>query len=145
MTESQFLSFLNQNDAFVGNASDERAIKLVNSGLQNISAAILPQFMINFYKKFGAIVLSGAYIFGPEELKNPKLSYPVPGIFDINNDIANLKQMRGKTLFGRNDLFLFAFNAFGQFFMLDNLTMSVLREYTDPWQAISDCTTIGKL
>lgn len=145
MNFEELLSFLKQNDAFIANPSNERDIQITNSVLQNISAAIFPLFIMDFYKDFGGIVFGGSYIFGPAEINDPKLKYPIPSISEINNNLSGLKQLRGKTIFGRNDLFLFAFDAFGKCFMLNNLNLSVLREYEDPLRAIQDCLIIGKL
>lgn len=145
MTNQELLSFIKKNNAFMASAADERMLQLANSGLQNISAAIFPLSMTDFYKSFGAIILGGAYIFGPNEIKDISLKYPIPNLFEINNDISSLKQMRAKTVFGRNDLFWFAFDAMGKIFMLDNLTLSPLREYSDINRAVYDCLIIGKL
>ena len=61
------------------------------------------------------------------------------GTFDTN------KNLFGKTIFGMNDLFWFAFDTNGQCMMLDNLTLSTLRKYDDPYQAMLDCLIVGKI
>jgi hypothetical protein len=48
-------------------------------------------------------------------------------------------------VFGRNDLFWFAFDAFGTCFMLDNTALRPLRKYDDPWRALTDCMIVGKM
>jgi hypothetical protein len=55
------------------------------------------------------------------------------------------KNLFGKTVFGRNDLFWFAFDTMGTCYMLDNLTLSILRKYDDPHRAIIDCLVVGKI
>jgi hypothetical protein len=55
------------------------------------------------------------------------------------------KNLFGKTVFGRNDLFWFAFDAMGNCFMLDNLTLSQLRKYDNPYRAMLDCLIVGKI
>ena len=66
-------------------------------------------------------------------------------ILKVNDDIAPLGKTVGKTIFGRNDLFWFAFDAFGTFYMLDNLTLTPLRRYDDAYRAITDCLISGKI
>lgn len=145
MKLAEFLSFLKQTDAYMAHGADERSIQIANGGLQNISAAILPLFMLDFYKVCSATVLSGSYIFGPSEIKTIDLKHPIPSIFEINKEFSHVKHMRGKTIFARNDLFMFAFDSFGTVFMLDNVTLQPIREYKDSIQAMYDCIIIGKL
>ena len=144
MTQEEFISSIKSSGAFFAPATDERDISLVNAGLQQLRAAVLPMFIIELYKTVGGIILGDAYIFGPKEISAAR-KFPVPNIVQINNDISGLPQMRGKTVFGRNDLFWFAFDAFGTCFMLDNLTLKTLRTYDDPWRALIDCLAVGKL
>ena len=66
-------------------------------------------------------------------------------IEQINRDMAGNKNLFGKTVFGFNDLFWFAFDVTGTCFMLDNLTLSTLRKYDDPYRAMIDCLVIGKI
>jgi len=117
---------------------------LASSGLQQMRAAVLPLFIIDLYKHAGGIVLGNGYILGPREIAITK-KFPVPSIVQANSEISGIAQMRGKTVFGRNDLFWFAFDAFGVCFMLDNLTLNPLRKYDDPWRALTDCLVAGKM
>lgn len=144
MTQDEFLSSIKSNWAVFSHASDDGAITLASTGLQQIRAAMLPMFIINLYKEVGGIILGSGYIFGPTDM-NVTHKFPVPSIFKINNELAVLPQMRGKTVFGRNDLFWFAFDAFGVCFMLDNLNLKTLRTYDDPYRAMIDCLIVGKL
>ena len=43
------------------------------------------------------------------------------------------------------DLFWFAFDAFGNCFMLDNTNLNCLRQYDDAYRAMTDCLVAGKL
>ena len=104
---------------------------------------MLPRAMIDLYAITGSLNLDTGYIFGPIEIMRNGV-FPIPDILTINNDIAPLGKTSGMTIFGRNDLFWFAFNAFGQFFMLDNLTLKPLRKYDDPYRAMIDCLIAGK-
>ena len=67
------------------------------------------------------------------------------GIIKVNNDVGPLGKTAGKTIFGRNDLFWFAYDAFGICYMLDNLTLKAIRKYDDPFKALNDCLIAGKL
>ena len=60
-------------------------------------------------------------------------------------NLSNIATIRGKTVFGRNDLFWFAFDAFGTCYMLDNLNLRVLKKYDDPYRAMLDCLIVGKI
>lgn len=84
------------------------------------------------------------YIFGPTEVPRPS-RYPVPSIIQVNDDISSLRKTVGMTVFGRNDLFWFAFDAFGNCYMLDNLTLKPIRKYDDPYRALMDCLIAGKV
>ncbi|MDR1337573.1 MAG: hypothetical protein LBJ73_00915 [Rickettsiales bacterium] len=141
---NNFLSSMKSNGAHFAPAASDIAITLASNGLQAVRAAVLPMFMIDLYKTTGGIVLGDAYVFGPTENRVTK-KFPVPGILQVNNDISALPQMRGKTVFGRNDLFWFAFDAFGTCFMMDNTTLRPLRKYSDPWHALTDCLIVGKM
>ena len=112
--------------------------------LQQDQFAMLPKFLLDLYKNAGGIILGSSYIFGPKETERG-IRYPVPAIQNINSDFYGNKKLFGKTIFGSNDLFLFVTDAFGNCFMLDNLTLSVLRKYDDPYRAMMDCLIIGKI
>ena len=140
---NEFLSLMKSNGALFAGAAGDNDILLTSNGLQVMRAAMLPSFLIDFFKNTGGIVLGNACIFGPVENKITG-KYPIPSITEINKDVSSLQQMHGKTIFGRNDLFWFAFDAFGTCFMLDNMTLAPLRKYDDPWRAMTDCLVIGK-
>ncbi|MBN1325111.1 MAG: hypothetical protein JW974_02745 [Alphaproteobacteria bacterium] len=144
MNLNEFLSYMKSNGAVIAPGVADNLIKLASSGLQNIRAATLPTFIIDFYKVSGGCILGNAYIFGPSEITITK-GFPIPSILQINREIANITQMRGKTIFGRNDLFWFAFDAFGNCFMLDNISLKTMRQYDDPWRAMTDCLIVGKI
>ncbi|MDL2295974.1 hypothetical protein LJC18_04175 [Lachnospiraceae bacterium OttesenSCG-928-E19] len=144
MTRDEFLSSIKSNGATFAPPSPDNLLSLTTSALQNLRAAMLPEFIIELYKITGGIVLGDGYIFGPAENKTMH-KYPVPTIVQINTEIAHVESMRGKTVFGRNDLFWFAFDAFGTCYMLDNLTLRPVRKYDDPWRALTDCLIVGKL
>ena len=139
-----FLTSMKSNGAIFAAAADDRAITLAATVLQQMRAAVLPAFMIELYKKTGGIILGDAYIFGPLENKAGG-KFPIPPITQINMEISGIQKMRGFTVFGRNDLFWFAFDAFGTCFMLDNLTLRPMRKYEDPMRALTDCLIVGKL
>lgn len=144
MNIDEFLSSIKSNGAMLAPPVAERAITLASTSLQNIRAAMLPMFIIELYKHTSGIVLGDGYIFGPAEF-NLTNKYPIPSIVQINREISGLPHMRGKTVFGRNDLFWFAFDAFGNCYMLDNLTLNPVRKYDDPYRAMTDCLIVGKL
>lgn len=144
MNCTEFLSLMKSHGAMFAPPAKEHEITLTNSSLQQIRAAILPQFIIDFYTKCGAINLGNGYIFGPNEISRGT-KYPIPSILQINTDLINIPFLRGKTIFGRNDLFWFAFDSFGACSMLDNLTLNILRTYDDPCRAMCDCLIAGKI
>lgn len=144
MTQNEFLSYMKSNGAIIVDGVAENIITMSSSGLQHIRAATLPPFMIDFYKTVGGMIMGDAYIFGPEEINVTK-KFPIPSILQINREVSDLQQIRGKTIFGRNDLFLFAFDVFGTCFMLDNLSLKPIRKYEDPWRAMTDCLIVGKM
>lgn len=144
MTEQEFIDKLNERNVIFAPAATPGQINLVNLNLQKIRAAMIPTYMINLYQKYGGMRLGAGYIFGPNEVERAT-KYPTPNIFQINSELTSIAGLRGKTIFGRNDLFWFAFDSFGTFYMLDNLNLRVLRKYDDPYRAMLDCLLGGKI
>ena len=144
MTCDEFLSFIKTRGAHITPPATINQITLTNTALQQRRRAMLPTFMSELYQRTSGINLGNGYIFGPNEIPQG-LRFPAPTILSINDDMATIPQTSGKTIFGRNDLFWFAFDAFGVCYMLDNLTLSPLRRYDDPQRALTDCLIAGKL
>lgn len=144
MTKQEFLSLMKSRGAKFFAPKELININITNNNLQSIRAAMLPAFLQDFYTDCFGITLGSACIFGPTENERGN-KYPVPSITKINKDMMGNKNLFGKTVFGRNDLFWFAFDAFGNCFMLDNLTLSTLRKYDDPYRAMVDCLIVGKI
>lgn len=144
MTRTEFLSLIKSRGAKVLPAQNVKDITLANTNLGNLRVAMLPEFLQDLYKDCFGIIFGPACIFGPTEI-NQGIKYPLPSIIKINQDMVGNKNLVGKTVFGRNDLFWFAFDAFGTCYMLDNLTLSVLRKYDDPYRAMIDCLIVGKI
>jgi len=144
MTTDEILQTLSERGAFIAPPCDGGKINLINLNLQRLQVAVLPAFMIELYKKCGGLNLGSGYVFGPDEFQIGN-KHPVPGIFEINQELTNIAALRGKTVFGRNDLFWFAFDSFGKCMMLDNIGLKVLRKYDDPYRAIFECLIGGKI
>ncbi len=144
MTQDEFLSAIKTKGARIAPPATTPTITIANTALQNIRSAMMPMAMINLYGIVGGINLGNGYIFGPSDVGRGK-NYPIPSIVQINNDISSIQSMRGKTVFGRNDMFWFAFDSFGVFYMLDNLTLRPLRKYDDAFRAMYDCLSGGRI
>ena len=144
MNKSEFISLIKSRGATIFPVTDLNTITITNTGLQTIRAAMLPAFLLELYQSCFGITLGSACVFGPTTIERG-IKYPLPSIFEINRDVAGNKNLFGKTIFGRNDLFWFATDALGKCFMLDNLTLSVLKEYDNPFHAMNDCLIIGKI
>ncbi len=144
MNITEFLSSIKTSKSiFIAPASSDAAITLCNTALQNLRAAMLPTAIQELYKNTGAINLGNGYIFGPTEISRSSI-YPIPSIVDINRDFSFEDKTYGKTIFARNDLFLFSFDAFGNFYMQDNLTLKTLKKYENPYQAMTECLLSGR-
>lgn len=144
MTEQELVKIMQERGATFAPPVVVGQINLININLQKIHAAMLPKYMSDLYQTCGGINLGSGYIFGPTDVKRGT-KYPVPNILKINQELTNIGALRGKTVFGRNDLFWFAFDTFGKCTMLDNLNLEVLREYDDPYRAIYECLVGGKI
>ena len=144
MTITEFLSLIQSRGAKVFPAFAQADVIITNTNLQDIRAAMLPSFMMELYAQCGGITLGSSCIFGPKEIERG-IKYPLPSIAKINKDMIGNKNLFGKTVFGHNDLFWFAFDTSGKCLMLDNLTLSVLRQYDEPYRAMIDCLIIGKI
>lgn len=143
MTCDEFISIMKSRGVSVAPAVMPQDIINVNLFLQQIDAAILPNAISELYSVTGGMNFGSAYIFGPKQIERG-LVFPVPCLGDINQEMKSIKKMHGLTVFGRNDLFLFAFDAFGTYQMLDNVTFDVLRKYDDVFRVITDCLAVGK-
>ena len=143
MNTPEFLSLMKSRGATIYPATTKREVDLANNALQSRRCAMFPAIFLDLYGHASAINLGNGYIFPPIEVSRGILT-PIPSIVDININLGNIPEIRGKTIFGRNDLFWFAFDAFGTFYMLDNLNLRVLRKYDDPYRAMTDCLIAGK-
>lgn len=125
----------------------DNEIAQTQNALQQMQAAIIPIILTDFYKNTaGGILLGDAQIFGMNEVKRDKTGiYYIPSVLQVNRDFSGFAHMRGKTIFGRNSLFWFAFDAFGKCFMLNNMTLAPMRQYDDIFKAMSDCLAVGKI
>lgn len=144
MTTDEFLSGIKTKGALAWGPSTPRAIEYANASLQRRKCAMLPNFIIDLYAKTAGINMGTGYIFGPTELPNGN-NLPIPSIIKINEEIQNLPAFKNKTLFGRNDLFWFAFDSFGVCYMHSNITGAVLKKYDDGYRALYDCLMGGKI
>ena len=144
MTQSEFLDILKSRGAAFAPPSPIGKTNIININLQTIRAATLPKFITDLYQTYGGIKLGSGYIFGPVPFGKPG-KHPIPDIFSVNRELTNFAVLRGKTVFGRNDLFWFAFDALGNCTMLDNLGLNILRKYEDPYRAMLDCLIGGKI
>jgi len=143
MNANEFLSSLKTRGAIIYPPATKRDIELANNALQSRRCAMFPAIFADLYAHASAINLGNGYIFPPIEVPRG-VHFPIPSIVDININLPSIPAIRGKTVFGRNDLFWFAFDAFGTFYMLENLTLRVLRKYDDPYRAMLDCLIAGK-
>jgi len=144
MTTNEFISLIKSRGAIIAPTGQFGIINTTNTILKDLRAAMLPSFLIDLYYNTFGITLGSACIFGPSEV-NRGIKYPLPSIIDINKEVSGNKNLFGKTVFGRNDLFWFATDAMGNCFMLDNLNLAVLRKYDDPYRAMLDCLIVGKI
>ena len=144
MTKDEFLSLIKSRGANIIAANLSNNTTTTNVRLQEIRASVIPTFLSDLYTSCAAIILGPACIFGLNEIARQNV-HSLPSIVDINIDAAGNKNLYGKTIFGRNDLFWFATDALGNCYMLDNLTLSVLRKYEDPYRAMLDCLIVGKI
>ena len=144
MTVDDFFTIVSERGAFIAPPVGNGQINLININLQRLHTAILPPFIIDVYKRCSGLNIGSGYIFGPSEFKIGN-KHPVPNILKINQELTNITKLKGKTIFGRNDLFWFAFDSFGKCAMLDNLGLNILRKYDDPYRAMFECLIGGKI
>jgi hypothetical protein len=141
----EMIKHLGESGAVFFPKPSERAIELANAALQQMKAAVLPQSAIEFYSVLGGAVLGDACVFPVEDADRPERNYTIPGIVKINRDLAGFSALRGKTIWGRNQIYWFSADVAGRMYMHDVLTLSVLRKYDDMTAAIADCLLVGKL
>lgn len=144
MTRDEFFSAIKSRGMDMAPGCTMRDTAMANTMLQGMRAAMIPSQLQEFFVITGGITNGAGYIFGPTEISRGT-TYPIPSIVDINRDMSHIQATQGKTIFGRNDLFFFAFDAFGIFYMLDNLSLRPLRKYNDMFHAMTDCLAAGKI
>lgn len=143
MNTEDIISFAKSKGAELTNAADQNSLIKVNSNLSFIHKAILPKFINNLYKYTNSILLGNSCIYGTEDIKNSR--YFIPSILNVNRDFQIYDKLGEKTIFGRNDLFLFCFDTLSNCYMLDNITFNTVKSYTEPEQALYDCIAIGTI
>jgi hypothetical protein len=126
-------------------ADARRALDLANAAFQQMRAAVLPKPLADFYNSLGGAMLGDAYVFPLEDADRPARRYAIPGIVRVNRDFVGFAMLRGKTIWGRNQIYLFSADALGAICMHDMLTLQVLRKYVDFGVAMTDCLMVGKL
>ncbi|MBR5625814.1 MAG: hypothetical protein IKW67_03485 [Alphaproteobacteria bacterium] len=144
MTCDEFLSNIKSRGAKTYDCAPMNLISATNTALQQRRRAMLPMFLNELFMRTSGITLGNGCIFAPTEIIQGTRA-PIPTLIKVNDDMASFEQIRGKTIFGRNDLFWFAYDAFGTCYMLDNIGLRPLRKYDDAYRAISDCLLGGKI
>ena len=144
MNKTDFISEIKSRGGVLLPTASDRAVELAQNALQQMRAAMIPMDFIDVFRHdAGGIALGDANIFGPAEYERPK--YSIPSLVQVNRELANIPNMRGRTIFGRNGLFWFGFDAFGMCYMLDNLTLNPMRKYDNAYRAMMDCLVVGKI
>ena len=143
MNIENIISFAKSNGADLSPAPNQNSIIRLNNNLSFLHKAILPSFMNNFYKYTGSILLGNSCIYGIDDIKNSR--YFIPSILNVNRDFLLSNILNEKTIFGRNDLFIFCFDTLSKCYMLDNITFSLVKSYTEPELALHDCIGMGTL
>ncbi|MDR2269043.1 MAG: hypothetical protein LBD94_02555 [Rickettsiales bacterium] len=128
-------------DAPVGS----RALELANAAFQQMRASILPESLVIFYKSFGGAIFGDTCVFPLDDIERSGRNYIIPGIIQVNRKMAGFAVLRGRTVWGRNQFYLFSCDVAGNLYMHDVLTLQVLRKYTDFYVALTDCLLVGKI
>lgn len=144
MSTKEFLSSITTRGGKTYHPTAMHLISATNTMLQQRRRAILPVFLTELYLNTNGLTLGNGCIFAPSEIAQG-IRAPIPTIINVNDDLSSFEQIKGKTIFGRNDLFWFAYDAFGNCYMLDNIGLRPLRKYSDGQHAIIDCLMGGKL
>lgn len=125
--------------------SNVRALELANAAFQQMKASVLPKSVYDFYMSFGCAILGDAYVFPVEEISRTARNYTIPSIVKINREFSGIQILRGKTVWGRNQMYIFSCDVIGFLYMHDVLTLQVLRKYDNLDAALTDCLLIGKI
>jgi hypothetical protein len=147
MDREQFFQELKNRGATLLPIASDRALELSQNSLQNMRAARIPPILSDIYKNIaGGIILDDSTVFPIEEIDRTKRNYKIPNVITVNRDLSTIPGITGKTVFARNQMFMFMFDAFGNFYMTDILGLNILREYQlDGYRAILDCLAVGKI
>ncbi|MDR1826195.1 MAG: hypothetical protein LBQ49_00715 [Rickettsiales bacterium] len=143
MTEK--LNYLKESGAVFFPPATSRALELANAAFQQMRASVLPKFFADFYLQYGGALLGDACVFPIEDKERPDRSYTIPGIVKINRDLAAFRTLRGKTVWGRNQMYVFSCDVLDNLYMHDVMTLQVLRKYGDLASALTDCMLVGKI
>ncbi|MDR0803467.1 MAG: hypothetical protein LBO08_00035 [Rickettsiales bacterium] len=148
MTRAEFLNELNGWKIPLLPVCSFRSLELAQSALQQMKAAILPAAYLDLLQTVsGGLVIGDAVLFNADKIiRQTGGGQEIPGIIEINRELAGLPGMGGKTLIGRNGLFWFTADSFGNCYMLDIITLSVMRKYeNDFYGAVRDCLAVGRV
>lgn len=141
MNIEKIISFAKSKDAELSPVVSQSSLTRVNNNLSFLHKATLPKFINDLYKYTGSILLGNSCIYGAENVKSSR--YFIPSILNVNRDFQMYNKLGEKTIFGRNDLFLFCFDTLSNCYMLDSISFNIIKSYTQPELALYDCIAIG--
>ena len=143
MTEK--INYLKESGAAFLPPASFRALELANAAFQHMRASVLPKSAADFYLEHDGAFLGDAIVFPLEDKERPDRSYAIPGMIKVNRSLSSFAPLRGKTVWGRNQIYMFSADVIGGVYMHDALTLQVLRKYGDFGAALADCLLVGKI
>ena len=139
------INYLKESGAVFLPPAGFRALELANAAFQHMRASVLPKSLADFYLEYDGAFLGDGIVFPLEDKERPQRNYAVSGIVGINRALSTFGPLRGKTVWGRNQIYMFSADVIGGIYMHDALTFQVLRKYGDFGAALADCLLVGKI
>jgi len=139
------INYLKESGAVFLTPAPFRALELANAAFQRMRASVLPKSAADFYLGYGGAILGDACVFPVEDTFRSGRNCIIPGIVKVNRGLSTVPQLRGKTVWGRNQIYIFSCDVMGSVYMHDALTLAVLRKYGDFGAALADCLLVGKV
>ena len=139
------LEHLKKSGAVFLPPSNAHVLELANMAFQQMKASIMAKELTDFYLSYGGAILGDACVFPADDINREESHYILPSIIKANRDLSHFPVIRGKTIWGQNQFYLFSCDGVGGMYMHDVLTLQILRKYSDFWTAMSDCLLVGKV
>lgn len=128
---SKILKALQENDAIIFDAANEKVIRIVSTMLVKNGFSPLPKQYAKLLAFTDGFVWNGVEFYGTKTNKRIGKGYSVPSIVDANLEFKDIDALKSKVVLGSASEELFAFDVDSRkYVLIDRFDMSNFVEYS---------------